>query len=103
MARYEPEPRRGCVYLIHFHARISSAHPAQHYIGFACDVAKRLRAHRAGTGARLCAVAVERGISFEVVRRWEGGRDLERQLKRQKHANLLCPICRPEREPDLPF
>ncbi len=103
MARWEPAPRRGCVYLIHFHNRISPKHTCQHYIGFAYDVAKRLREHRNGTGARLCQVAIERGIDFEVVRRWEGGRDLEKRLKAKHSGPRLCPVCNAGGDGDLEF
>jgi hypothetical protein len=67
---------------------------ARHYLGSAKNLSERLHHHANGTGARLLAVARERGIAFECVRTWEGGRDFERRLKRQKNAPRLCPICR---------
>lgn len=83
-----------CVYLLHFDRRISDRHSCQHYVGFADDVDARLALHRAGQGARLTQVAVERGIGFVVARVWPGGtRALERQIKRRKHAPDLCPLC----------
>ena len=82
------------VYLLHFNQPIAPGrHTAQHYIGYADDLDRRIAQHRAGTGARLCEVAKERGISFVVARTWDGDRKLERQLKNQKQGPRLCPIC----------
>lgn len=81
------------VYLLHFERPISDRHTCQHYIGSADDLRKRLEQHRAGTGARLCQVAKERGIGFVLARVWMGGRELERRLKHRKEAPKLCPIC----------
>lgn len=81
------------VYLIHFSTPISDRHTCQHYLGYAKDVDSRFAAHEAGNGARLCQVARERGIQFRIVRTWEGGKDLETQLKKRKNAPKLCPIC----------
>lgn len=83
----------GC-YLLHFRQPISPAHTAQHYLGWAEDIERRIAEHRAGRGARLTQVAKERGIDFVVVRTWEGDRSLERKLKSRKEAPRLCPICR---------
>jgi predicted GIY-YIG superfamily endonuclease len=81
------------VYLLHFSEPISEKHTCQHYIGYANDVEDRIRQHEAGYGARLTQVAIERGISWEVVRIWTGGRDVERRLKNIHNAPRLCPIC----------
>jgi predicted GIY-YIG superfamily endonuclease len=81
------------VYLIHFEQPISEHHTTQHYLGYAKNLKSRIAEHKAGMGARLCKVALERGIGFEVVRTWEGGRELERKLKKRKNAPCLCPIC----------
>lgn len=83
------------VYLLHFDRLIAPGlHTARHYLGWAEDLDRRIAEHEAGTGARLCQVAKERGISFEVVRTWEGSRQLERQLKERHEGPRLCPICR---------
>ncbi|RMH39844.1 MAG: endonuclease [Gammaproteobacteria bacterium] len=75
------------VYLLHF--------DRQHYLGYTKRLRDRIEAHRQGQGSRLCAVATERGIGFEVARTWtKGTRQLERQLKRRKAAHRLCPICK---------
>lgn len=85
---------KGIVYLLHFDRPISPGkHTAQHYIGFAADLAARLEEHAAGHGARLTQVAVKRGIGWQVARLWRGGRTLERRLKDRKSAPRLCPCC----------
>ena len=85
------------VYLLHFDAPLgdpSKAHGmAQHYIGYTDDLETRLEAHRRGNGAAIMAAVSRAGIGWQLVRTWEGGRDLERQLKRRKKARCLCPLC----------
>src|SRR5579859_6374649 len=80
------------VYLIHFERRYRHA---GHYLGSTSDLEARLAAHRDGYGARLMEVIQEEGIVWEVVRTWEGGRDVERALKRRHNGPHLCPICNP--------
>lgn len=80
--------------MLHFDSKISDH--AGHYLGYAENIAARLAAHQAGTGARLTAVAKERGIGFRLVRVWVGlGRADERKLKNRKHGPRLCPLCHP--------
>lgn len=81
------------VYLLHFETRINPDHPCQHYLGSTDDLESRLAEHRAGTGARLPQVALERGIGFVLARTWPGGRERERQLKKWKMGPRLCPVC----------
>lgn len=93
----------GYVYLLHFDRRINPERPAQHYLGYAADLARRIQQHARGrrynsqggsTGcARLCEVAHERGIGFHVARVWVGDRELERRLKRWKQMTRYCPVC----------
>ncbi len=84
----------GTVYLLHFDSPISSHHTAQHYIGWARNLAGRIEHHRSGTGARLTQVASERGIGFQIARTWEGvDRTFERKLKDRHGAPRMCPIC----------
>lgn len=94
------------VYLLHFHAPISDRHTCQHYMGSAADVNERLVHHLTGRGARLCQVANERGIDYEIVRVWKAepgkGRELERKLKNQKNGHKLCPVCSARRKPKPP-
>jgi predicted GIY-YIG superfamily endonuclease len=79
------------IYLLHLDRPLGHA---RHYVGYAADVGKRLEEHRAGRGARMLAVAAERGIGFELVRVWPGGREEERRLKRQHNAPRYCYVCR---------
>ena len=86
------------VYLLHFDGRLGNPAnryaQAQHYIGTAVDVSARLADHRAGAGAKITAAAVQRGIGFDVVRTWPGGRGVERKLKNRKEGPRLCPRCK---------
>ncbi len=78
------------VYLLHF----SQAYRhARHYLGSTDNLDRRLAEHESGAGARLLEVITEAGIGFTLAKTWEGGRDLERKLKRRKEAPRLCPIC----------
>lgn len=86
------------VYLLHFEKPISDRHTCQHYIGFCRSIDQRLSSHRAGRGARLTAVAVERGIGIKLAAYWFGGREMERRLKRQHNARRYCPICKAREE-----
>jgi len=80
------------VYLLHFDQKV--ADHAQHYVGYAEDVSARVAEHRAGNGARLTQVCVERGIEFRVVRTWpDGDRALERRIKNTHHRERYCPVC----------
>ncbi len=92
----------GVVYLLHFEKKISAQHSTQHYTGWALDLHARIAEHRAGRGARLTQVAVERGIRFEVVRTWIGSREFERQIKNRKAGPRLCPICNVVHRPNVP-
>jgi predicted GIY-YIG superfamily endonuclease len=83
-------------YLIHLDQRLGSSHPngsAGHYLGPTMDLDRRLATHREGKGARILAAANERGIAYDVVRTWPGGRDVERRLKRLRNSPRLCPRC----------
>ena len=59
---------QGSCYIAHFsrplgnHAKWRAM--ANHYVGFAVDLAERIAAHEAGRGARITAAAVEHGITF---------------------------------------
>ncbi len=80
----------GIVYLIHLDRPVGHA---RHYTGWYQDP-KRLAHHEAGTGANLLAVARQRGISWRVVEKIPGDRNLERKLKNQGGASRRCPICK---------
>jgi predicted GIY-YIG superfamily endonuclease len=84
------------VYLVHLDQRLGTDHPkggAGHYLGQTVDLDRRLAQHRDGTGSRILAAAVQRGIGFDVVRTWPGGREEERRLKNHHNAPKLCPRC----------
>jgi hypothetical protein len=57
------------------------------------NLEQRLATHREGLGAKILAAANERGIAYDVVRTWPGGRELDRRLKRQHNGPKLCPRC----------
>lgn len=113
MPSASPRRRRsaGTVYLLHFsEPYVSAAWPGaplgvprppgweprrrvQHYLGYAKSLRKRLERHRAGDGAQLLRVIVEKGIGFECVRTWPGNRALEKRLKSMRSHKNLCPRC----------
>lgn len=82
------------IYLIHLDKPLSDQHTAQHYLGF-CEknLARRIREHSRGRGARFMEVAKERAISFKIARVWAGSRSDERRLKERKEAPRFCPFC----------
>jgi hypothetical protein len=83
-------------YLIHLDRKLGSDNPrggAGHYLGTTINLDRRIETHRSGKGSRMLAYAASQGIGFDVVRVWDGGRDKERQLKRQRNAPRLCPVC----------
>jgi len=82
----------GTCYLIHLDQPVGHAH---HYQGWYASP-KRMAHNKAGTGARLLAVAKQRGITWRVVLEIPGDRNLERLLKNQGGARRRCPVCRGE-------
>jgi predicted GIY-YIG superfamily endonuclease len=88
---------KGIIYLIHFEQPIGKRENArgmaQHYIGYAIDLAERLQEHANGCGARIMAAVVDCGIGWQVVCTWPGGRKDERKLKNRKKARRFCPVC----------
>jgi len=83
----------GVVYLLHFNRPLAHA---RHYMGWTTNLQERLHAHETGHGSRLMEVVAEWGITWRLVRVWEGHRDLERSLKAQHNSPRLCPVCREE-------
>jgi hypothetical protein len=82
----------GTVYLLHFDKPYRHA---GHYLGWTeGELSDRIAAHLCGRGARLLAVVVASGISFDLARVWPGDRHLERRLKKRGGAARLCPLCR---------
>lgn len=97
------------VYLLHFvDPATRESRPyrhARHYLGYTAgtDLVERMRCHRNGRGARLVAVILAAGLDFTVARVWpDGGRRLERKLKRLHNAPRLCPICNPRAGAEAP-
>ncbi len=81
----------GTVYLLHFDQPYKHA---RHYVGWtARNVGRRLAEHAAGHGARLLEVVRAAGIGWQLARMWPGGRDRERQIKRQGGHARHCPLC----------
>jgi hypothetical protein len=81
------------VYCYHFGQPISPLHTCQHYVGYADNLLARDADHRAGRGARLTQVALERGIELLLVWAVPGDRWLERQIKLFHNTPRLCPVC----------
>jgi putative endonuclease len=92
------DPNGGTVYLLHFAEPIGNPDSpygsASHYMGWTSDLGPRLAAHRDGAGAAIMRAVAKAGIDFEVARTWEGGRQLERELKNRHDHPGLCPDCR---------
>lgn len=87
------------VYLLHFSQPISPKHTTQHYLGWSADIEARVQEHLTSRGAKLCKVALSRGITFEVAATWpDTDRDFERRLKNRKESPRLCPICNPQQQ-----
>lgn len=97
----------GTVYLIHFDKPLGDLAnirgQAQHYLGYTDDLEARLERHREGNGSAIMAAVVKSGITWHVVRTWEGDRTLERKLKQRKNSPKLCPICQNGRQATLPI
>jgi predicted GIY-YIG superfamily endonuclease len=84
---------QGC-YLLHFDRPI---YRAQHYLGWATNIDRRVAQHSRGKGARLVAQALAAGISVDLVRVWpEVDRAEERSLKRRGPKGQ-CPRCQPNK------
>lgn len=80
------------VYILEFETPLGNErHQARYYVGYCHDgtLSRRLKQHRAGTGAAMTRAAVERGIGFEVIVTTPGDRTRERQIKRQKNTPRL--------------
>lgn len=86
----------GTIYLIHFDAPFGHA---MHYLGWASDLNRRLGHHRRGTGANLMRHVGAAGITWSVVRTWQGDRNLERRLKNRGGHARICPTCNPNIKP----
>ena len=86
---------RDGLYLLHLEPRYLHA---GHYLGYADDIARRVREHVRGPKSKsspLVRAAVAAGSSVTLERVWLGeGRELERRLKKQGGLSRHCPTCR---------
>ena len=87
---------QGTVYLLHFDEPIGNTASqkgyAQHYTGWASDLAARLAEHRRSSDVKILQAVRRAGISWSLARTWAGTRTRERQLK-QRGAARRCPVC----------
>lgn len=90
------------VYILHLDAPLAQGpdprtvrpRAAGHYTGYAARLQERLEHHAQGTGARFTQVCVERGITFQLARVFDGAdRAFERKLKNTKNVARYCPLC----------
>jgi predicted GIY-YIG superfamily endonuclease len=82
------------VYLLHLDSRWCGGN---HYVGYAHDIAKRVRQHWAGDGALYTRTALRHGMTLHLVRVWPGaGKDVELSIKRQGSGVAYCPWCQAE-------
>lgn len=79
------------VYLLHFDRPY---HHARHYLGSCANLQERLERHSRGQGSNLLAIVSRAGITWELARTWCGGKERERQLKKQLGGSRLCPLCK---------
>lgn len=82
------------IYLVHFQRPYKHA---KHYLGFTdLTLTKRFARHCSNAkkrrGSALMNAIMAAGITFKVVRTWEGDRARERQLK--GNSVRRCPVCR---------
>lgn len=84
----------GVIYLLHFSEPFRHA---AHYLGWAGAerLEQRLEHHGRGTGANLLRHVRAAGITWTLVRTWEGTRQRERALKLQGGHSRKCPVCTP--------
>jgi hypothetical protein len=86
----------GLVYLIHFDQPIGNPDEpkgrAQHYTGHAGDLDARTGDHHGANAAKIMQAVNAQGITWRVVRTWEGTRDTERAIKNLNAGPRLCPV-----------
>jgi len=84
----------GTAYLLHFDKPYKHA---QHYLGWTSDLDRRLKSHEDGNRERcvLTYVIHKAGITWKLVRTWDGPLAMEKKLKALKNSRLLCPVCNP--------
>lgn len=80
----------GTIYLLHFSEPFKHA---KHYMGWARDLPNRVHEHLSGKGSSLTRAAHAAGVTFTLVRTWEGDRTEERRLKNHNGLSRHCPQC----------
>jgi len=83
----------GNVYLIHLDKPLAHA---RHYVGFAYFPLRRFSHHLNGSGSRMLAACIERGITFRLARVWrKRTRRFERRMKKRAFGSLqqYCKFC----------
>lgn len=90
---FKPVGGIGTIYLIHFDRPFKHA---RHYLGWTENLDRRVHEHlNTGEGSALMRAVSAAGIRWNVVKTWEGTRDEERRLHKQKNSpRYLCPVCR---------
>lgn len=79
------------LYLLHFSPAYEHA---QHYLGWAAVIERRVAEHLRGVGSPLVAAAVAAGCRVELVRVWPGAsRNDEAACKRSRNGRQRCPLC----------
>lgn len=89
------------IYLLHFDQPVSHA---LHYLGSTTptNFDKRMRAHANGYGSNLTTRVFKTGIPISIAYMWlTPSRELERKLKNNGHFKRICPVCSPERFPNV--
>jgi len=84
------------VYILHFE---EPYYHARHYVGYTEDTGRRFKEHFNchSSGSPLIQAALEAGIKITVSRIYfDGGRELERKIKKSHHTHRFCPICKEE-------
>jgi predicted GIY-YIG superfamily endonuclease len=84
------ESKAGC-YLLHFDASI---YGAQHYLGWALDITRRVKTQLSGRGARLVRQALAAGLGVELVRTWPDADLRQERVLKRRGPKSYCPRCR---------
>lgn len=87
-------PRAEGLYLLHLSPPYLHA---EHYLGYARDIRRRVEQHRSGgtKASPLIAAAIDQGSQVLLARVILGGdRQMERRMKNGGGLSRHCPICR---------
>jgi predicted GIY-YIG superfamily endonuclease len=99
----EDLPTTSGVYLLHYCQPIGNKEKtrgsAQHYMGYADNIRRRVGEHRRGSDAHLTRAFRNAAIDFVVAAIWTGeSRTDERRRKDNKKHARYCPLCRARRK-----